>query len=59
MTSFVMHLLICRVENFLYVIDFLQIFHVEKLLHMTDFSPQAQLVVLVTDIRYGAKYKTY
>ena len=28
---------ICHVKNFLYVIDFLHISHVEKLLHMTDF----------------------
>ena len=51
-------------ESVLYVIDFLHISHVEKLLHMTichmekkkihmtDFSPQAPLVVLVINIRY-------
>ena len=49
---------------FLYVIDFLHISHVEKLLHMTichmenflhvtDFSPQVPLVVLLTNIRYA------
>ena len=47
----------------LYVIDFLHISHMEKLLHMkichmekflhmTDFSPQPPVVVLVTNIRY-------
>ena len=56
-----------HVESFLYVIDFLHISHVEKLLHMTicrmekfihmtDFSPQAPLVVLVTNIRYGGRW---
>ena len=42
---------ISRLEKLLHM----KICHMEKFLHMTDFCPQALLVVLVTNIRYGEK----
>ena len=40
--------------------DFLHmtICHVEKFLHMADFSPQPAVVMVVTNIRYGVSHLT-